>query len=399
MRFSFKINVLDRYIFSEIIVPFLSLLLICTMLVVLGNLGTLMELLINKGAGFINMVLMISYIVPQFLGFIIPIALFFAVISAMVRLSSDREIDALKASGISLYRIARPVIFFSAICWLAATIIMTDVAPRAYERFKEQSIEVLRSSATIGLKPVMFNEITEGLVIYAEDIDSNGKLKGVLISDSRDEKHKKVIFARKGKILPSSGEGSYTKIALEDGTIHIRGDVTNEYRMLRFEDFDFRIDLSKQINNTMKKSYRMMSVNSLIGELSKYNEGDSEYNTILISLNQKFAIPFMCLVFGILGIPFGIIFQRSSREPGYVICILLMIIFFVVFMGGKRMGEEGVLNPVISTWFPDLIFFAIGLYLFERVSRDKSSWILELSQRISAAIERFNEKIIGQKDF
>jgi len=77
MRFSLKANVLDRYIVTEIIVPFLSLLLICTMLIILGNLGMLMELLINKGAGFFNMVLMIGYIVPQFLGFIIPIALFF----------------------------------------------------------------------------------------------------------------------------------------------------------------------------------------------------------------------------------------------------------------------------------------------------------------------------------
>jgi len=47
------------------------------------------------------------------------------------------------------------------------------------------------SSATIGLRPEMFNEISEGLVIYAEKIESGGKLRGVLISDSRDDAHKK----------------------------------------------------------------------------------------------------------------------------------------------------------------------------------------------------------------
>ncbi len=398
MRFSIKTNVLDSYIGTEIIVPFLSLLLICTMLILLGNLSTLMELLINKGAGFLNIIFMISYIIPQFLGFIIPIALFFGVISAMVRLSSDREIEALKASGVSLYRIARPVIFFSIICWLAATIIMTEVAPRSYEQFKDRSVNIFRSSATIGLKSMMFNEVSQGLVVYAEKIDSGGKLRGVLISDSRDESHKKVIFAKKGKIVPSQNDAS-TKVLLEDGTIHIRGSIDNEYKMLRFEDFDFRIDLSEQLNKGMKSSYRMMSVNNLIGELSRHEVGDREYSSILVSLNQKFAVPFMCVVFGILGIPFGIMFQRSSREPGYLICILLMLIFFVLFMGGKRMGEEGIIDPVISTWLPDIIFFLIGVYLLQRVSRDQSSWILDFSQKMSAAIERLNEKIIGQKDF
>lgn len=398
MKLSLKATVLDRYIGTEILVPFLSILLICTMLIILGNLGVLMELLINKGAGLLNMVLMIGYLIPQFLGFIIPIALFFAVISAMVRLSSDREIEALKSSGISLYRISRPVFYFSIICWLTATVIMTDIAPRSYELFRERSVDILHSSATIGLKAAMFNEISEGLVIYAEKVESGGKLRGILISDSRDDAHNKVIFAKKGRIIPSM-ENDLTKIVLEDGTIHIRGGAGNEYRMALFDDFDFRIDLSKQIDERMKSSNRMMSVNALIGKLSAYEPGDREYNNIIVSLNQKFAVPFMCVVFGILGVPFGIIFQRSSREPGYLICILLMIIFFIVFMAGKRMGEEGLMDPVLSTWIPNVIFFLIGVYLLQRVSRDRSSWILEFSQKVSAAIERLNEKMIGQKDF
>jgi len=391
-------KVIDRYIMSELAVPFLSILMIFTMLIILGNLANLMELLINRGAGLFNMLFLISYLIPQFLGFIIPIALFFSVIATMVRLSSDREIEALKASGISLYRIARPVFIFSLICWVLSTLIMVEVSPRAYDGFKALSLDVLHSNATIGIKPMSFNEVSDGLVIYAERVESDGKMRGVLLSDSRDDQHKKVIFAKKGWVMPGTKE-SEVVFKLQDGSIHIRGDVGQEYRMVKFDDFDFRLDLSKQMAGEKTGSYRMMYVSELLDELAKNKPSTREYNSILVSLNQKFAIPFMCIVFAILGVPFGILFQRSGKEPSYLICIMLMMVFFIVFMGGKRMGEEGIIDPAVSSWFPNILFFSIGIYLFMRVARDRSSWILEISQKMSAAIERFNEKIIGQKDF
>jgi len=392
----FRIKLIDRYIMKEIFFPFLSLLLIFTMLVILGNIRTLIDLIVNRGIGLFNIFKLLILLIPQFVGFIIPISLFIAIITAMFRISSDNEIIVLKALGISLYRVSLSVILFSSFCLLLSLYTMLVITPTAYNYFKHFSLELIRNKISIGLQEKAFNKITDDFVLYPDEITSGGILKGVLISDSRDQKNKKVIFAKRGKIIPEKNSQEVA-LSLLDGSIHLRGNLSGTYRLIRFSSLVLNLDLLRKFETREFNSQRMMSIAELKEMRDEYENDIRKYNSITLNIQQKFVIPFSCLVFGILAIPFGIIFQRSGREPGYVICILLILGYFVFFMAGRRLGEEGIINPVFAMWIPNIIFFAVGIYLLQRMANDKSSWILEISQRISGVLSKLEKRLIGQR--
>ena len=390
--FNLKVNLIDRYIITEIFFPFSALLLIFTMLMILGNIKTLIELIVMRGVELIYVFQLLILLIPQFIGFIIPIALFIGIITAMFRISSDNEITVLKSSGISLYRISMPVMIFSSSCLIVCLYMMLVITPSSYNYFKNFSLELINNRAVIGLQEKSFNEITEGFVLYPNEITSKGTIKGVLISDSRDPKNKKVIFANRGKIIPE--KDSYNlSLRLSDGSIHINGNLSDVYRLIKFSTMVLKLNFLRKLETKNFNSLRMMSVDELLELREEYREDQKKYNRISLSIHQKFAIPFSCLVFGLLAVPFGIIFQRSGKEPGYAVCIILMLIYFIFFMAGKRLGEEGIINPVTATWAPNFIFFAIGLYLLYKVANDKSSWLLEISQRITFIFSRLQNKL------
>ena len=172
-------------------------------------------------------------------------------------------------------------------------------------------------------------------------------------------------------------------LRLSDGSIHINGEETNIYRLVKFSSLILKLDLLDKLQTKEFNSQRMMSIDELNEMREEYKDDQKKYNSITLSIQQKYAIPFSCLIFGILAVPFGIIFQRSGKEPGYVVCIILMMSYFMFFMFGKRLGEEGIINPLVAIWAPNITFFVIGIYLIYKVANDKSSWLLEISQKIT----------------
>jgi len=391
-----RIRILDEYIMKEIFSPFFSLLLLFTMLLILGNIRTLIELIVNRGIGLFYIFELLILLIPQFIGYIIPIALFIAVITAMFRISSDSEVIAIKSSGISLYRISLPVIIFSFLCFILSLYTVLVITPASYNYFKKFSLELISNRAVIGLQEKSFNELMDGFVMYPDDISSNGLLEGVLISDNRDEKSKKVIFAKGGRMIPGKNSSGIL-LHLFNGSIHVCENLSGTYKLIKFSSLSLQVDLLKKFEAKEFNSQRMMSIAQLKKLGDEHKNDKKKFNSIMVSIYQKFAIPFSCVVFGILAIPFGIIFQRSGREPGYVVCITLMLVYFIFFMAGKRLAEQGILSPLVATATPNLIFLSIGVYLLQRITNDKSSWMLESSQKIKTLLSKIRKKASKDK--
>src|SRR5215210_2521790 len=106
-------TLLDRYIFTELLSPFgLSLGALCFIMLT-RELLRLVELLVSKGVGFWSVLKVFSILLPSFLVLTLPIAGIIASITAFGRLSFDKELVAMRAAGLSLVRLARPVVLFA----------------------------------------------------------------------------------------------------------------------------------------------------------------------------------------------------------------------------------------------------------------------------------------------
>src|SRR4029077_671564 len=110
---------LHRYLFREIVVPFAFGLSVFTFILLIARLIKLIELVVTRGVPVLNILKLLSYIMPAFLEVTVPMAMLLAILVAFGRLSADSEMVALRSSGLSLYQLVPPVAIFVALATAA----------------------------------------------------------------------------------------------------------------------------------------------------------------------------------------------------------------------------------------------------------------------------------------
>ena len=105
-----KPKILHKYIFYELASPFALGLLVFTFILLMNKILRLVDLLVNKGVSLVEVCTLIGYLMPSFLVLTLPMAILLAILIALGKFSSDAELMAMKASGVSLYQLLPPFV-------------------------------------------------------------------------------------------------------------------------------------------------------------------------------------------------------------------------------------------------------------------------------------------------
>src|SRR3990170_8059971 len=89
-----------------------------------------------------------------------------------------------------------------------------------------------------------------------------------------------------------------------------------------------------------------------------------------VELHKRYAIPFACIVFSLIGVPLGIQPRRSGRSHGFVFSILILLAYYVSLSGFEILAIKKSLPPVLAGWAPNLIFGSFGFYLLVRAAKE-----------------------------
>src|SRR5258708_15081241 len=92
-----------------------------------------------------------------------------------------------------------------------------------------------------------------------------------------------------------------------------------------------------------------------------------------VEMNKMFAIPFACIVFGILGLPLGITNRRGGKSSGFSLSIAIILIYYVMINNGEHLADTGKIGPAVAMWAPNLVLLLIGIYLLIRANRDSGA--------------------------
>jgi len=357
---------LDRYIFREVLVPMLIGLAVLTFMFVSEELGFLFEIIIRQTATVSELGALVAAVLPRMLTFTIPMSLLVGILTGFGRMSSDNEAIALRASGISMPRIMRPVLLLAVACWAVSLILALWIAPPAAARFGELEHELRMKQASLVVQPRVFNEaIGDGFVLYLQDRDAASlALRGIMLADMRKPEDPTVYFAQSGALLrdESSGEMQFT---LANGNWH-RAPPQNpsNYDWSKFEKMVIPISIVRPQEARSKEAAEAPTV-----ELwRRMRAGDAGYQE-LVDFHQRIALPAACLVFVLVGFPLGVSTARGSKSMGLVLSLLLMLLYYVALAGGTSLAEEANFSPFLGAWLPNLIFAAFGVYLLSRSER------------------------------
>lgn len=373
-----RLRVINRYLFKELSGPFISSLLTFSAIMLMGRTLKLSDLVVNKGLGLIDMLQLISYIFIPFLGYIIPMSLLLTILLALGRLSADNEITAMKSSGISLYQIVFPIGVFACGAFLLTTILTLYAYPWGFRSLRDFAFKVAKTQSEAAIQERVFNDDFEGMVIYIDKTPVTGEpLQGVFISDKRDPGMSTTIVAKEAYIT-SDPESMAVNLRLIDGNFHRAGKEANSYQMGRFTTYDINLDLTASFSELKKKKkkFREMTFSELKHAIDTQGQDAPDFNEIKVEYYKKFTIPFACFVFALLGIPLGIRKVRGGKSYGFIMSLLVILIYYLLLITAESVGKSGAIPPLFSMWLPNITLGALGIYLFTNAARETSSPIL-----------------------
>jgi LPS export ABC transporter permease LptG len=404
-------SILTRYVLKEMIGPTALGFAFYTSIIAMRLLFDLAGMIIRRSlsAGAVGELLL--YSLPNIIVLTLPMSLLFGILIAVGRLSSDSEIVAMRALGISTRKIYRPVFLFSFVIFLMTLYLINFVMPKGNQKFVALRAELTAASAERVVKPRVFHTEYENLMIYVNDVDpTTGQWKGVFVADSRGNDSQEATTAAE---LAAAGaaeadqetigglaqQGSGQRIIVAD-----RGNITLErpskeiwmnlgnaethvWDPRRPDRYDHtgsatqrillptRSGSSGPVTSALARSFKEMNLRELLDQektlsKSRFASDRVNRNVAIIEIHKKFSIPFACIAFGVLGLPLGITNRRGGKSSGFSLSIAIIVAYYLMLVNGEELGGSGKIPPAVGMWAANVILLALGLYLLSRANRD-----------------------------
>ncbi|ETR69655.1 MAG: permease YjgP/YjgQ family protein [Candidatus Magnetoglobus multicellularis str. Araruama] len=257
------------------------------------------KLIVNYQMDFFSVLKIVIHSIPSFLIFVFPMSVMMGVLMALLRLSSDNEILAIKSGGIHIFRLLPPVLYFSIFGCLVTLFMTLYGAPASRLATKQLLIQVVQSNLNVGLKERTFNDQFKGVMLYVNKIDpKTGLLKHIFVQDQQDEQRVLTIIANRGKII-SDNQSSRFQLQLNDGTINQVDQEQASVYSVHFDQYFFTLNLDQLLNNVTKetkKSFKEMSLTELTNSL-KVKDSDYMLRLIAFHKNLPCHLPVLCYLY------------------------------------------------------------------------------------------------------
>ncbi len=359
-------RILDRYIFTELFPPFfISLAALCFVMLT-KELLRLVELLVSQGVGLLAAMKAFLYLMPSFLVLTLPIAAIIASITAFSRLSYDKELIAMRAAGLSLLRLSKPVLVFSVLVFGLTLALSQWGQPWTNISLKKLALSVLRDQLTLSLEKGVFNEPVTGMVVYVADHQETGHaVRGIFISDERNTKEPRLIVASEYQVLQDA-DADQVALRLFDGTIHTRPSDLARYNQMSFSTYDLKLSLDSQLYDSVEAR---PTREQLVEQLNQTNWQDKGALRRLMESYKDLAFPIAALLLGMLGVPVGVVTRRSGRMGGFAIGVMVVVVYYIFNVLCDFFVTARVLSPFAGAWAPNVLFLAVAVLLFYHVNR------------------------------
>jgi len=360
------IRLLDRYIFLELLPPFLTSLVGLSFIIFTKEMLRLVDLVISRGISLASLGSIIMHLLPSFLVLTLPIACLISTITAFNRMSFDNEVIALRAAGVSFWRINIPVVVFAGMVFGLTMMLSEWGQPWANVSLKTLALSVIEDEMTLGVDSGVFNEPIPGLMVY---IPNPGKVvgekKGVFISDQRNPAQPLIIVAQHFQILKQN-ESRQIGIRLFDGAIHQIPKDASTFHRVTFGTYDFWMPSPFQ---SVKDKATRKSHGELLETLEASDGKDSGTLRRLMEYYKDTAFPVSTFVLGLLGVPLGIVSKRSGKAGGFAIGVLVVIGFYMLNVLGEFLVTTRVVTPIVGAWLPNVLLAMVTAWMLNQARK------------------------------
>lgn len=382
---------MHRQIFKEHISIFCLAMFSLVFLIVIGKVLQLRELFLGLDIGLVEMFKLFGYLIPAVLLMIIPIATMLSVFLTFLRMSSDRELVALKASGISLYQLLPAPVVFGSLCTLLTLWVSMFGIAWGMDNFRSSILELAQTRAKVVLQPGIFNKSIPNLMIYSRSSNlASGELEHVLVRDASSQAGDVTIIAPSGKIISDTDHGEI-RFVLNDGKIY-RQD-KNQISVLGFNQYVVRLALSQLVKGVHLGKLRPsgMSYSQLLAikKDPSLAESRSFIRKTDVEIPKRWAMPFACLVLGLFAMPLACAFEGMRQQMGVVMALGNFLVYYSLLSISMKSGEGGGgISPDISLWIPNALFAVLAVAGLHFTAKERTVNLTALITHLTLNLRR-----------
>ncbi len=356
-----NLKILDKYILRQVIELFLMGVFVFTAIIFASDTFiTLIKQIAEFGIPFKVAFIIILLNLPSVIVMTIPMGVLLSTVMTLNRLSLSSEITVMRACGIGLNRIAKPIFIFAIIMSLSSFVINESLVPVMTKQSKDLALWALgQKNIPDGKENFVFKELNDNGVLkrlFYVGACKDKTLYNITVLDNAKDGTIQVLQAKEGKTSPQGW-------IFEKGatyTIGKRGQVLNT-TLFDTSTVQFGLDLTKEMNKNLAKE---MNFTKLMKYLKKTEISEKDKQIYTIELYDKIALPITTIVFVLLGVPLAITPPRVRYNRGFLFSILIIFAYYIVRALSISFGETGSMIPFFAAWLPNIVLTMMGTLLY-----------------------------------
>lgn len=373
---------LERYLLREVGAAFAAAVGLAVSVLFVLRIVEFVDLAFARGVPARLVGALAGYVIPSYLEMAVPMAALLSVVVVFARLGNDGELLAMRASGLGLRQLARPLVTFSAIVAFASFVLGVWARPWANRGIETTTGEMARTRLTASLRPGVFNEWFGGVVLFVEQLEAaTGQMRDVMLAEEREEYGRKTIFAVDGRV-ESNADAQTAYLKLHQGSLLTYHPSGKYHDKTDFDTLELNLDMSGEggIDLAAQGGPPAMSVSTLLEERARRLAAGESGVEETLELHRKLVLPAAALLLPFIGVPLGSAGRRGVRSRALLVSTLVILSYYLLLSTAVTVAREGVLPPVLAMWAPNILLGIVTVVVFRRAAAEKplAAWTANL---------------------
>lgn len=360
---------MDRYLLSEMVLPFVGSVLLIVVMLVGNTLFALIQTIVKSNIGFGPVAKLVVFNIPGLVVLTLPASTALASAWCINRLARDSEVTAIRMAGVPLTRLFAPIYITGIVISIASFLIADRVVPRAQHEFQQTQAQIF-TYAFQATPSIVQNKVFvfQDYAFSIQSISRSGADVNKLSLDGVTIFHNSLAGAPPELITAKSAVYDHDVWTLKDVVVHTIG--PDGFTATEISGKSMTLNLRVPIMGLAESAFRqpdeltMAQLGQQMRELRLTHQDNSE---VSYDYYSKLSLPFVCLAFALCAPALALRFSRAGAYAGIFLSMVMVWIGWNTLLLTKYLGVAGKLNPIVAAWSPDVLFLGIGLWYLTRI--------------------------------
>lgn len=358
------LSILDRYILRKYLGTFILMLLLFIPIGITINLAEKIDKILANEVPFVEVAKYYLDFTVYFANLLFPLFLFLSVIWFTSKLANNTEVIAFLSSGVSYYRFLRPYMIGATIVCVGALFLGMYLAPRASKGFNEFTYEYLKRGKKDRDQTNVYRQVNDQEYIYVSYFNVTER-SGNNFTLEHFEDNKMVFKIDATRIMYNTTDSTYTLFNYTKRTIGENEDLLESIKK-KDTVFDFEMEDLTPVEY-IAETLNFVELNRFIKR--EKARGSSYINRYEVVRYKRWSLPVSAYILTVIAVAVSSVKRRGGMGVNLAIGIGIGMVFIFFDKIFGTMAEQSSFSPLIATWFPNIIFGLLAIYLLRNAKR------------------------------